>query len=646
MPSRYKRRPGSRRYVDYSNDKLAECLKMIRTKQLTQRQAEKEYNIPRSTIKNKLKGFYPGKPGGRTIFTEEEEEAFVAHIMALSEYGFPLTEMDLKFVIKDYLTAQGREVKKFKNNVPGQEWLRCFFHRHKELSRRMANNIKKVRAQVSEEIINNFIENLATELQDIPPENIYNYDETNLTDDPGKKKVICRRGSKYPESIINSSKLSYSVMFCGNAAGETIPPYIIYKSEHLWTTWTENGPHAAKYNRTKSGWMDSVTFEDWFIRHLLPILKQKAGKKIVIGDNLASHINPKVLEECQRHDIGFICLPANSTHILQPLDVAYFRPLKMKWRQVLLSWKHSQIGRRLSTTPKDQFPALLKKALDSLIATRENVIAGFRKSGIMPTNKDEPLSRLPKQDRVVNLHLITGTFMQQLELARSDDSSVNKLSKKKKLSVPAGRSISASDIGAASSSVLTQNPLTKPKKTKKTKRGVAKAKTQQRRRRLSHVSTTSCSSYNMSDVSSTQDLPDDDFQFEDEQQDGMVTSDSRQSPQQTLADHHTEANIQGTQESDNDVPLASISKKPLINLKDVITTDDHVLVRWGTHIYPGKVLSTCDEGLMVEVMKKGAKFWRWPAIRDEQLYRWEDLIQKINVPTFQKKGCFSVPEID
>jgi len=66
--------------------------------------------------------------------------------------------------------------------------------------------------------------------------NIWNYDETNLTDEPGQKKVVTKRGCKYPERIINSTKSSISLMFCGNAEGELLPPYAVYKAESLWNT--------------------------------------------------------------------------------------------------------------------------------------------------------------------------------------------------------------------------------------------------------------------------------------------------------------------------------------------------------------------------------------------------------------------------
>ncbi|CAH1984517.1 unnamed protein product [Acanthoscelides obtectus] len=215
-----------------------------------------------------------------------------------------------------------------------------------------------------------------------------------------EKKVICRRGTKYPEMIVNATKVSFSVMFCGNAVEETVPPYVIFRAEHLWSTWTENGPHGTRYNRTKSGWIDSITFEDWFESHLLPILKKKDGRKGIIGNNLSSHINKNVLEACEANNISFICLPANATHILQPLDVAYFRPLKIKWRQVLLDWKNTPEGRRLPTVPKDQFHRLLKTAPDSMKETQSYLVNGFRKTGIYPQNVEEPLSRLPRQDRI------------------------------------------------------------------------------------------------------------------------------------------------------------------------------------------------------------------------------------------------------
>ena len=55
-----------------------------------------------------------------------------------------------------------------------------------------------------------------------PANNILNYDETNLSDDPGAEKLIFKCGKKYPEHIMNYSKGNTSIMFSGTAAGELL----------------------------------------------------------------------------------------------------------------------------------------------------------------------------------------------------------------------------------------------------------------------------------------------------------------------------------------------------------------------------------------------------------------------------------------
>lgn len=75
--------------------------------------------------------------------------------------------------------------------------------------------------------------NLKKPILRVPPSNIYNYDEANLSDDPGQKRVITKRGVKYPERILNSTKSSTSIMFCGNAKGKLLPPYVVYKSKEM-----------------------------------------------------------------------------------------------------------------------------------------------------------------------------------------------------------------------------------------------------------------------------------------------------------------------------------------------------------------------------------------------------------------------------
>ena len=160
----------------------------IRTGALTQRQAAVSYNIPRSTLKNKLKGAHPNKFGGPTIFSAEEENTFKSYVVTASAFGFPVDILDLRCIVKGYADKKGRTIRQFKHNLPGKDWVASFLKRHKDLSVRFASNIKRKRAEVCASVIEEYFTNLASELDDISPENIWNYDETNLSDEPGQKK--------------------------------------------------------------------------------------------------------------------------------------------------------------------------------------------------------------------------------------------------------------------------------------------------------------------------------------------------------------------------------------------------------------------------------------------------------------------------
>ena len=135
---------------------------------------------------------------------------------------------------------------------------------------------------------------------------------------------------------------------------------VAYKAEYIWSTWTEGGPKETRYNRSRSGWFDSYCFNDWFETLFVPCAKKLQGKKVLIGDNLSSHFTATVLRLAEQHDTLFVCLPPNATHLLQPLDVAFYRPLKGYWRKVLDEWKAGR-KKAAQTLSKDIFPSLLTK---------------------------------------------------------------------------------------------------------------------------------------------------------------------------------------------------------------------------------------------------------------------------------------------
>lgn len=112
---------------------------------------------------------------------------------------------------------------------------------------------------MDEKTLKNFFDNLESEITDVLPQ-ISGTSTKQRSPTIQGKKVFLKKGNMYPEIIRNVSKTSISIMFCGNAAGELLPPYVVYRK--MSTTWTDNGPKGCHYNVSTSGWFDANIFTD------------------------------------------------------------------------------------------------------------------------------------------------------------------------------------------------------------------------------------------------------------------------------------------------------------------------------------------------------------------------------------------------
>jgi len=234
-------------------------------------------------------------------------------------------------------------------------------------------------------------------------------------------------------------------MFCGSATGVMLPPMVVYKAQGLYECWCERGPKGTVYACSKSGWFDMYLFEKWFEDLLLPKLKRKTGKKLIVGDNLASHISPRVIELCRANDIVFVCLPPNSTDKLQPLDVGVFAPMKAAWRRVLTEYKENHP--KQAGVPKTDFPRLLKKLMDTA-NPGQHLPAAFEKCGLYPINAAKGIERIPSRDMYNDSETIranlNATFGERLERLRGVEPKEKK-KRGKKLKVAPGKTYTAPD---------------------------------------------------------------------------------------------------------------------------------------------------------------------------------------------------------
>ena len=91
-----------------------------------------------------------------------------------------------------------------------------------------------------------------------------------------------------------------------------------------------------------------------------------------------------------------ICtLPPNTTHLSLPLDVAEFWSVKRLWKK-MLNDRRKKI-RTQGSVPKSHFPEMFKQVRANLRS--ENLVAGFRSSGICPIDCNQMLKKIPGANR-------------------------------------------------------------------------------------------------------------------------------------------------------------------------------------------------------------------------------------------------------
>ena len=143
--------------------------------------------------------------------------------------------------------------------------------------------------------------------------------------------------------------------------------------------------------------MERPHFLEWFKKLFLPAVSSilQKGQVILFMDGHASHINLELIALARERGVILFCLPSHTTHVLQPLDVGVYGPLKRCWSKILKEHKMETCAVMVNKT---NFPGLLSRLWEASFQDH-HLKAGFRKAGLCPITKEA----IPKSSYATSL---------------------------------------------------------------------------------------------------------------------------------------------------------------------------------------------------------------------------------------------------
>jgi hypothetical protein len=163
---------------------------------------------------------------------------------------------------------------------------------------------------------------------------VYNFDEAGFM--MGKiatQLVVTASERRCRPKSIQPGNCEWATVIQGiNAAGWAILPFLIFAGQYHLSAWYEEDdiPRNWAIAVSDNGWTTNKLGVEW-LKHFIKHTEGKAlgARLLLIRDGHESHQSLEFQELlCEENNIYTLCMPPHLSHLLQPLDVGCFSPLK------------------------------------------------------------------------------------------------------------------------------------------------------------------------------------------------------------------------------------------------------------------------------------------------------------------------------
>jgi hypothetical protein len=376
------------------SEDMDRALEAVKTGSMGYLWASKVFNVPKTTLERRVKGKNKLATGSVkilgniiSVLPSFLEDLLVKHILEMETALFGLTIDDVRRLAFE-LAELNNIPHKFNrpSKMAGKSWLYGFLRRHPEVSLRKPENTSAARAKsFNSANVKKFFALYKSILDtgNFPPHRIYNCDETGITTVPNNPPRILAATNKKQVGTIASGErgVNTTTLICSNAVGNFIPPLFIFPRVKNNPALLRDAPEGSYQNNFSTGYMQTEIFHDWIERFIKYTSCSKEHPVLLILDGHSTHVKSiSTIELARSHGLTMIALPPHCTHRMQPLDVAFMKPLSSNFSREVQLWMRKYPGQTLSLY---DVAGIFAKAYEPSIQP-SIISSGFKACGLWP----------------------------------------------------------------------------------------------------------------------------------------------------------------------------------------------------------------------------------------------------------------------
>jgi hypothetical protein len=153
------------------------------------------------------------------------------------------------------------------------------------------------------------------------------------------KVITAVERSERPRTVIQGNREWVTIIECVSSKGLPIPPVVILKAKQHQAAWYQEPklPQDWLIATSQNGWTTDEIGLHWLKDVFEPYSRRYStgAKRLLILDGHSSHLTPEFDTFCEENAIICLCMPPYTSHLLQPLDVGVFSPLKRAYGKLV-----------------------------------------------------------------------------------------------------------------------------------------------------------------------------------------------------------------------------------------------------------------------------------------------------------------------